>query len=104
MLELAIIKPSTSPWASPVPSVPKKDRGIRLCINYHRLNTVTLEDLYQMPRINELLDKLGKTRYLTMLDLTKRYYQVPKEEEDRAKTTIVLMFGKYQFITMPFRL
>ena len=104
MLNLGIIEPSDSPWASPIVAVKKKDGSLRLCVDYRKVNAVTLEDTYQMPRVEELIENLGKSKYITTLDLTKGYYQVPVEEDDRDKTAFTTPVGKYRFITMPFRL
>ena len=104
LLKQGIIEHSTSPWSSPVLPVKKKDGSIRLCVDYRRLNTVTLPDPYQMPRIEDLIDKLGKAKVLTKLDLTKGYYQVPVSQVDQLKTAFLTPFGKFQFRAMPFGL
>lgn len=57
-----------------------------------RLNAVTTDDPCQMPRVDDLIDKLGKAKYLSTLNLTKGYYQVPVREEDRDKTAFVMPF------------
>ncbi|CAM4663832.1 unnamed protein product [Caretta caretta] len=67
MLALGVIHPSSSPWASPVVLVPKKDGSIRFCVNYRKLNAITVSDAYPMPRPDELLDKPGGARYLTTM-------------------------------------
>ena len=59
MLESGIIVPSSSPWTSPLVPVRKKDGSLRLCVDYRRLNQVTQEDRYPMPRVEELLEQLG---------------------------------------------
>ena len=104
MLEHNIIEPSKSEWASPVILVPKKDKTKRLCIDFRRLNSVTQADPYPIPRVDELIDRLGKARFITTLDLTKGYWQIPMDPESIAKTAFVIPFGKYQFRTMPFGL
>ncbi|CAM5100475.1 unnamed protein product [Natator depressus] len=90
MLALGVIQPSASPWASPVVLVPKKDRSIRFCVDYRKLNAITVSDAYPMPRPDELLDKLGGARYLTTMPLTKCYWQVPLDADE--------------FLTLPFGL
>lgn len=102
LLQAGIIEKSDSPWAVPVVLVPKKDGTIRLCVNYTRLNKVTKPDPYPMPRIDELLDGLGAARFITMLDLTKGYWQVPVSPDSIPKNSFVTKMGKYQFKTMPF--
>ena len=69
MLEAGVIRPSKSPWASPMVLVPKKDGGVRLCVDYRRLNQVAKFDAYPMPRIEDVLDKIGPATVITALDL-----------------------------------
>ena len=80
MLEAGVIEPSKSPWSSPIHIVRKKEGSICTCVDYQRLNAVTSSDPYQMPRVDDLIDKVGNATYLTKLDLTKGYYQVPVAE------------------------
>ena len=104
MLDAGIIVPSDSPWTSPVIPVKKKDGGMRLCIDYRKLNSVTSEGKYQMPRVDEMVEKLGKAEFITKIDLTKGYYQVPLAPEDRHKSAFVTPMGKFEFTRMPFGL
>ena len=104
MERTGVIKESDSPWAAPMVVVKKKDGKLRICIDYRKLNQVTRVDAYPMPRIEELLDSVGCSQYLTTLDLAKGYWQVPMAEEDQAKTAFVSPKGLYQFTTMPFGL
>jgi len=73
MQSQGVIQPSTSPWASPVVLVRKKDGSLRFCIDYHGLNSVTKTDQFPLPQIDDLLDQLGKTKYFTALDLASGY-------------------------------
>ncbi|CAM4702436.1 unnamed protein product, partial [Caretta caretta] len=104
MLALGVIQPSASPWASPVVLVPKKDGSVRFCVDYRKLNAITVSDAYPMPRPDELLDKLGGARYLTTMDLTKGYWQVPLDADARLKSAFITPLGLYEFLTLPFGL
>ena len=104
MLESGIIEPSSSDWAAPIVLVKKKDGSIRLCVDYRKLNNLSQSDAYPMPRIEDLIDKLGKAKYLTTLDLCKGYWQVPVTHQTRSKTAFTTPFGLFQFTRMPFGL
>lgn len=104
LLTLGIIKPSTSPWAAPIVTVRKKDGSLRMCVDYRKLNSVTSPDTYNMPRVEELIDNLSEANYITTLDLTKGYYQVPVRKCDQPKTAFVTPQGKFEFTKMPFGL
>ena len=103
MEESGIIEPSDSDWASPMVLV-KKDGSIRMCVDYRKLNSVSQVDAYPMPRVDDLIDRLGTATYLTTLDLTRGYWQVPVEERSRAKTAFTTLRGLFQFRVMPFGL
>ena len=62
-----VVRPSISPWASPVVLVPKKDGSTRFCVDYRRLNAVTKKDVYPLPRIEDILDTIGRAKYLLPL-------------------------------------
>ena len=76
MLEAGIITPSSSAWASPIVLVDKKDGSLRLCVDFRKLNAVAQMDAYPIPRIDELIDRLGKAKYVSTLDLARGYWQV----------------------------
>ena len=88
MEKQGVIKPSASPWSSPVVLVPKKDGSLRFCIDYRKLNSVTKKDVYPLPRIDDILDTLGETCYFTSLDLAAGYWQIEMEPESRSKSAI----------------
>ena len=99
-----IVESSSSEWASPIVLVKKKDNSLRLCVDYRKLNGLTPVDAYPMPRIDDLIDKLGKAKYITTIDLTRGYWQVPVAPDVRHKTAFITPFGLYQFKVMPFGL
>jgi len=102
MEDLGIIEESVSPWSCPVICVPKKDGGLRLCMDYRKLNSVTVPDVYPLPNIEHLVQKVAGSAFISTMDLTRGYYQIPLEQQDRAKTAFVTAFGKWQFTKMPF--
>ncbi|XP_035998471.1 uncharacterized protein LOC118564417 [Fundulus heteroclitus] len=104
MLELGIIEESRSEWCSPIVLVPKKDASLRFCIDFRHLNAVSNFDPYPMPRVDDLLEKVGSASYITTLDLCKGYWQVALAPEARELTAFKTPFGMYQFRVMPFGL
>ena len=104
MLASNTIRPSISPWASPIVLVTKKDGTTRFCIDYRKLNDVTRKDAFPLPRIDECLDVLSGAKYFCTLDLASGYWQVGMLEDDKAKTAFCTKFGLYEFNVMPFGL
>ena len=104
LLERKIIRESNSPFSSPTVLVRKKTNEIRICVDYRRLNDITIKDTYPIPRIDELVADLGGAERFTTLDLAEGYYQVPIAEEDKFKTAFTTEFGLYEFNVMPFGL
>ena len=104
MLEQGIIEHSVSDWAAPIVLVGKKDGSLRLCVDYRRLNSVSRTDAYPMVRIDDLIDKLGRAKYLSTLDLTRGYWQIAMAPQDQHKTAFATPFGLFQFTRMPFGL
>ncbi|XP_041958650.1 uncharacterized protein cuzd1.1 [Alosa sapidissima] len=99
-----VLKESCSPWASPAVIVIKRDKSVRFCCDYRKLNSVTLKDAYPLPRVEESLDALGKAKLFSSLDLTAGYFQVAVHEDDQEKTAVTTPFGLYQWTRMPFGL
>uniref|UniRef100_A0A8C5N2U3 ribonuclease H n=1 Tax=Leptobrachium leishanense TaxID=445787 RepID=A0A8C5N2U3_9ANUR len=104
MLALGIIEESHSDWSSPIVLVPKPDGSIRFCNDFRKLNAVSRFDAYPMPRVDELIDQLGTARYITTLDLTKGYWQIPLTNRAREKTAFSTPDGSFQYTRMPFGL
>ncbi len=104
MLKLGVIEPSRSPWSSPIVMVPKPDGTLRFCNDFRRLNEVSEFDGYPMPRVDELLERLGRARFISTLDLTKGYWQVPLSETAKPKTAFSTPSGHWQYRVLPFGL
>ena len=102
MLKLGIIRPSTSPYASPIVIVKKKDGSNRICVDYRKLNKLTVSDPEPMKTAEDLFQKLGQSKYFSKIDLSKGYWQVPVKESDVLKTAFVTPDGQYEFMRMPF--
>ena len=99
------VRKSLSPWNSPLLLVPKKssEEG-RMVVDFRRLNEVTVKQVFPIPRMDEILDQLGRSRYFSTLDLASGYHQVEVDERDREKTAFSTAFGHYEFTRMPFGL
>ena len=109
MLKSGVITPSNSPYNSPVWVVPKKADALginkfRLVIDYRKLNEKTIDDNYPIPNITEILDKLGKSNYFSILDLKSGFHQIEVDEKDQQKTAFSVDNGHYEFKRMPFGL
>ena len=104
MLQLKIISPSCSEWASNVVMVKKKDGSLRFCIDYRKLNEKTVKDVYPLPRIDSCLDALAGARWFSTFDLRAGYHQVGLHPRDAHKTTFITRRGSFQFDVLPFGL
>ncbi|GMF48867.1 unnamed protein product [Phytophthora fragariaefolia] len=103
-LELGLIRPSTSPWASPVLMIRKPDGGIRFCIDYRKLNAVTVKDYYPMPLIDDTLDVLSGAKLFSTMDIVSGYWNVPLHEDSVSKAAFTCKYGLNEWMVMPFGL
>ena len=104
MLAAGIIRPSDSPWSSPITLVPKKDKTWRFCVDYRKLNAITRKDSYPLPSIRDIFDSFHGASIFTTLDMKTGYMQIPIAEEDIEKSAFVCSEGLFEFTKMSFGL
>ena len=104
MLCRGVIEPSTSPWASVIVLVKKKDVSTRFCVDYRRLNNFTIKDAYPLPGIDESPGQLSRAQCLSTLDINSGYWQIELDPADKHKTAFVTRKGLHEFNVMPFGL
>ena len=102
LLKHQFIRPSKSPYGAPVLLIPKKDGGLRFCVDYRWLNQKTIRNQYPLPLPEELFDRLGGSKVFNKIDLKSGYWQIPVREGDVAKTAFKTRWGLYEYLVMPF--
>ena len=103
-MDKRFIRPSTSPWGASVLFAKKKDKNLRLCIDYRQLDGVMIKNRYPLPGIDDLFDQLRGARVYSKIDLRTSYHQLRVREIDIPKTTFRTRYGHYEFTVMPFGL
>ena len=101
-MDKGFIIPSTSPWGAPILFAKKKDKTLRLCIDYRQLNRVTIKNRYPFSRIDALFDQLRRARVYSKIALRTSYHQLRVRETDISKTAFRTRYGHFEFTVMPF--
>ena len=104
LLNKGFIRQSTSPWGAPVLFAKKKDKTLRLCIDYRQWNRVTIKNRYPLLWIDDLFNQLRGARVYSKIDLRNGYHQLRVRETDISKTTFRTRYGNFEFTVMPFGL
>jgi hypothetical protein len=104
LLDKGFIRPSSSPWGCLALFVSKKDKGLRLCVDYRPLNAVTIKNKYPLPCIDILFDQLAGAQVFSKIDLCSGYHQIKICDEDIPKTTFSTRYELYEYLVMSFRL
>ena len=104
MLQLGVIRPSSSQWASPVLIVPKKDGSNRFCVDYRKLNSVTETEAAALPTPNDIFDALRGSKVFNILDLTSAYWQIRLSKQSRHKSAFITHRGLFEFNRVSFGL
>ena len=101
-MELGLTRPSSSPYASSIVMVKKKDGTLRMCIDFRAFNKNKMNNIYPILRIDELMDELHGANLFSNIDLRSGYHQIRMREEDIPKTTFRCHYGHFEFVAMPF--
>ena len=102
MLDNDFIEPSQSEWSSPCILVPKPDGTFRMCTDYRKVNSVTKTDTFPIPRIDDCIDNIGHSKYVTKFDLLKGFWQIPMTDRAKEISAFVTPDGLFQYKVMPF--
>jgi hypothetical protein len=104
LLDKGYIRLSSSPWGCPTLFMKKKDRSLRLCVDYWPLNAVTIRHKYPLPQINILFDRLVGDKVFSKVDLHSGYHQIKIRPEDIPKIAFFTRYGLYEYLFMSFGL
>jgi hypothetical protein len=104
LLDKVYIRPSTSPWGCSALFVEKKNKELRLCVNYHPLNAVTIKNKYPIPRIDILVDQLVGAQVFSKIDLHSGYHHIKIRAKDIPKTAFTTRYGLFEYLVMSFGL
>ncbi|MCO5601871.1 hypothetical protein L7F22_055997 [Adiantum nelumboides] len=104
LVQKGMVRPSSSPFCSPVLLVHKKDGTYKMCVDYRALNKLIVKNQFPIPRIEDLFDKLQGFTYFSRIDLKSGYHQIQIVPEDIHKTVFRTTFGLYELLVMPFGL
>ena len=104
MVDKGFIRPSVSPWGASVLFVKKKDGTMQLCIDYWKLNKITIKNKYPLPKINDVFDHFQGKSIIFKIDLRFGYHQLKIKRTDVPKTAFRTRYGHYEFLVMPFKL
>ena len=103
MLDAGVIRPSNSPWCNAVVLVRKKDGSLRPCIDFQKLNSLTVKDSHPLPHICETLESLAGAAHYSTFDMNSGFWQVPMDKESKQYTAFTLgSMGLYECESMPF--
>ena len=98
MIDKGYIRQSESKWGSPMVVVKKPNGKVRLCIDYRKVNGVTTDEPFYMPRVDEVLESVGQSKVISKLDLAKGYYQVLMDDDSIDKTAFSCHRGRFEFV------
>ncbi|GBP79293.1 Retrovirus-related Pol polyprotein from transposon 17.6 [Eumeta japonica] len=102
LLRAGVIRPSSSPFASPILLVEKKDGSHRLCVDYRELNDNTISDRFPLPLISDQIDRLCGGHFFSILDLASGFHQIRIDDESIERTAFVSSEGQFEYVSMPF--
>ena len=101
---MGVVRPSTSPYASPIIMVKKKNDSNRVCVDFRKMNKITEVDPEPMTTAEDLCRRLSGKKYLSKIYLTKGYWQIPVAPNDVYKSAFLTPNGQYEFLRMPFEM